>query len=128
MNELEHRIRRALRDPRRELPAWPDPMRRIRRSARRQLARAAGLGTAVAGAAAAVVVIVAQVAVPPGKPARVPAAPACPAVTPKAAPPAGIPARTRAGLVRPGALAVGPGQLSCRRLPRRPHLCPAQPG
>jgi hypothetical protein len=111
MNELEHRIRRALRDPRRELPAWPDPMRRIRRSARRQRARVAGLGTALAGATAAVVVIVAQVAASPGRPAR-PTAPACPAVTAKAAPPGGSPAGIRMRLARPGALAVGPqGQL-----------------
>ena len=42
MTDLEERIRQALRDPRRELPHWPDPMRRIRRAARRQNARLAG--------------------------------------------------------------------------------------
>jgi eukaryotic-like serine/threonine-protein kinase len=45
MTDLEDRIREALRDPRRQLPDWPDPMPRIRRAARRQNA-----GLAVAAA------------------------------------------------------------------------------
>jgi Tol biopolymer transport system component len=46
MTDLEERISQALRDPRRELPTWPDPMRRVRRAARRQNAGLAG-GTAL---------------------------------------------------------------------------------
>jgi Tol biopolymer transport system component len=42
MTDLEERVRQALRDPRRELPNWPDPMRRVRRAARRQTAALAG--------------------------------------------------------------------------------------
>jgi Tol biopolymer transport system component len=42
MTDLEERIRQALRDPRRELPNWPDPMRRVRRAVRRQISRQAG--------------------------------------------------------------------------------------
>jgi len=40
MIDLEDRIREALKDPRRQLPAWPDPIPRIRRAARRQRATA----------------------------------------------------------------------------------------
>jgi Tol biopolymer transport system component len=53
MTDLEERIRQALRDPRRELPNWPDPMRRVRRAARRQNA---GLAGATAILLAAIVV------------------------------------------------------------------------
>lgn len=45
MTDLEDRIRESLRDPRRQLPGWPDPMPRIRRAARRQYA---GLASATA--------------------------------------------------------------------------------
>jgi Tol biopolymer transport system component len=38
MTDLEDLIRDALKDPRRQPPVWPDPMRRIRRTARRQWA------------------------------------------------------------------------------------------
>ena len=58
-SELEDRIRRALRDPRRELPAWPDPMRRVRRSARRQRARLALVTAALTGATALIVLLAA---------------------------------------------------------------------
>jgi len=53
MNDLEDRIREALLDPRRDLPAWPDPMPRIRRAARRQRAGLAAVATAVLFAAVA---------------------------------------------------------------------------
>jgi|HubBroStandDraft_6_1064221.scaffolds.fasta_scaffold143812_2 Tol biopolymer transport system component len=53
MTDLEERIRQTLRDPRRELPNWPDPMRRVRRAARRQNAGLAG-ATAILLAAVAV--------------------------------------------------------------------------
>jgi hypothetical protein len=53
MTDLENRIREALRDPRRQLPDWPDPMPRVRRAARRQRA---GLAVATAVLLAAVVV------------------------------------------------------------------------
>ncbi len=43
MTDLENRIRESLRDPRRQLPDWPDPMPRIRRAARRQAAALAGV-------------------------------------------------------------------------------------
>ncbi len=57
MSDLEDRIRESLRDPRRGLPAWPDPMPRIRRAARRQRIRlAAGAGGVTAGAAVSAVV------------------------------------------------------------------------
>jgi Tol biopolymer transport system component len=45
MTDLENLIRESLRDPRRQLPGWPDPMPRIRRAARRQYA---GLASATA--------------------------------------------------------------------------------
>ena len=52
MTDLEDRIRDALQDPRWQLPAWPDPMPRVRRAARRQRA---GLAIATAVLLAAVV-------------------------------------------------------------------------
>lgn len=59
MSDLEQRLRDTLRDPRRELPAWPDPMPRIHRAARRQRARVvAGMSAGAAAAAAAAVAIV----------------------------------------------------------------------
>ncbi len=54
MTDLEDRIRDSLRDPRRQLPDWPDPMPRIRRAARRQYAALAG----------AIAVLLAGVALP----------------------------------------------------------------
>lgn len=48
MTDLEDRIRDALHDPRRHLPAWPDPMPRIRRSVRRQRAKATAAAVAAA--------------------------------------------------------------------------------
>jgi len=65
MSHLEQRLRDALRDPRRELPAWPDPMPRIRRAARRQQARLAAGGTAGAAIAAAAIVIGMAAPAPP---------------------------------------------------------------
>ncbi len=57
MTDLEDRIRDSLHDPRRQMPAWPDPVRRIRRAARRQRARqAAGIGAVIAVIAAAGIV------------------------------------------------------------------------
>jgi hypothetical protein len=52
MSDIEQRVRDALRDPRRALLPWPDPMPRIRRAARRQHARLLAGGTAAAAAAA----------------------------------------------------------------------------
>jgi Tol biopolymer transport system component len=50
MTDLEDRIREALRDPRRQLPSWPDPMPRVRRAARRQnTVLAAGAAILLAG-------------------------------------------------------------------------------
>jgi YVTN family beta-propeller protein len=56
MTDLENRIREALMDSRRQLPTWPDPMHRIRRSVRRQRVRLAVATTlpAVAVMAAAI--------------------------------------------------------------------------
>jgi hypothetical protein len=109
---LEDRIRQTLHDPRRELPAWPDPMRRVRRAARRQRGRLALVSTGLAGAAAVIVAVALPTSA--GKPQRIVSAPACPALTAGLAPPA--PGRDQGRiinrLVRPGALAVGPrGQL-----------------
>jgi hypothetical protein len=57
MSDLDDRIRETLNDPRRQLPAWPDPMPRIRRAAHRQRARlAAGAGAAAAVLAIGIVV------------------------------------------------------------------------
>jgi hypothetical protein len=56
MSDLEHRIREALHDPRRELPAWPDPMPRIRKAARRRRARLA-LGALLAAALVAAAIV-----------------------------------------------------------------------
>jgi DNA-binding beta-propeller fold protein YncE len=114
-SELEDRIRRALRDPRRELPAWPDPMRRVRRSARRQRARRALVTAAFAGAAALIVLLAAGwLRATAHRPQHVTAGLVCsPAAVwvPRSAPGHGTGAiGTR--LVRPGALAVGPrGQV-----------------
>jgi Tol biopolymer transport system component len=68
MTDLEDQIRETLKDPRRQLPAWPDPMLRIRRAARRQRA------TALAVAAAVVAAIAIPLAVQAG-PASQPASP-----------------------------------------------------
>jgi len=72
MSHLEQRLRDALRDPRRELPAWPDPMPRIRRAARRQQARLAAGGTAGAAAAAiaAAAIVIGMAAPAPPAPSR----------------------------------------------------------
>jgi dipeptidyl aminopeptidase/acylaminoacyl peptidase len=48
MTDLEDRIREALKDPRRDLPAWPDPVPRIRHAARRQQAAVLAAGVAIA--------------------------------------------------------------------------------
>lgn len=56
MSDLEDRIRAALHDPRRQIPAWPDPMPRIRRAARRQRLRRV-LTSAVVTAAAVIAVV-----------------------------------------------------------------------
>jgi Tol biopolymer transport system component len=48
MTDLEDRIRDALKDPRRQLPVWPDPMHRVRRAARRQRATLTAVTAAVA--------------------------------------------------------------------------------
>lgn len=113
-SDLEDRIRRALHDPRRALPVWPDPMRRIRRAARRQRARFALVTTALAGTAAAGVLLAAGwLPVTPRTPPRAPAGPVCPAaVAGPGTTGAADSARILTRLVRPGALAVGPhGQL-----------------
>jgi hypothetical protein len=70
VTDLEDRIRESLRDPRRQLPVWPDPMPRIRRAGRRQRAsQAAGIGLVTAVITAAVVVpllaLQSQTGVPP---------------------------------------------------------------
>ena len=74
----EGRLRELLRDPGWSLPPWPDAQPRIRRAARRQRIRAAGLAAcAGAIAAAAVAVPLALSGTGPGTvPGRVPAAPA----------------------------------------------------
>ena len=59
MSDLEDRIRAALHDPPRQIPAWPDPMPRIRRAARRQ--RLKLVVTSAIVAAAAVMGVVALV-------------------------------------------------------------------
>ena len=65
MSDVEQRLRDTLRDPRRELPPWPDPMPKIRRAAQRQQARLAAGGTAGAAAAAvAAIAIVSNLAAP----------------------------------------------------------------
>ena len=113
ISDLEGRIRQTLRDPRRELPAWPDPMRRVRRAARRQRTRLALVTTGLAGGAAAVIVAVA-LPTSAGKPQHIVSAPACPALAAELAPPAQSKDQGQLvnHLVRPGALAVGPrGQL-----------------
>jgi hypothetical protein len=71
MSDIEQRIRDALRDPRRGLPTWPDPMPRIRHAARRQHARLLAGGTAVTAAAAVAAGIVVSLTAPaPARPAR----------------------------------------------------------
>jgi sugar lactone lactonase YvrE len=114
-SELEDRIRRALRDPPSELPAWPDPMRRVRRSARHQRARLALATAALAGATALIVLLAAgwlQATV--HRPQYVTSGLVCPpawAKVPGSAPGHGT-AAIGTRLVRPGALAVGPrGQV-----------------
>ena len=114
-SELEDRIRRALRDPRHELPAWPDPMRRVRQSARHQRARLV-LVTAVFAAASALIVLVTagwlQATV--RRPQHVTAGLVCPPAAAGAPRPAigSSSAEIGTSLVRPGALAVGPrGQV-----------------
>jgi sugar lactone lactonase YvrE len=114
-SELEDRIRRALHDPRRELPAWPDPMRRVRRSARSQRARLALATAALTGAIALIVLLAAGwLQATLRGPHPVLAGPACsPAVTRPPGPASGSgTAAVGMHLVRPGAIAVGPhGQV-----------------
>jgi hypothetical protein len=75
VTDLEDRIRESLRDPRRQLPAWPDPMSRIRRAARRQRIRLGVAAAAVAVGLAAAGLIVAPAI---GPAVRHPATPAVP--------------------------------------------------
>jgi sugar lactone lactonase YvrE len=114
-SELEDRIRRALRDPRRELPTWPDPMRRVRRSARRQRARLALVTAALTGATALIVLLAAGwLQATARMPHQVSAGPTCSSAAARPPPPAPGSGAAAAGtrLVRPGALAVGPrGQV-----------------
>ena len=83
MSDIEQRIRDALRDPRRELNSWPDPMPRIRRAARRQHARLLKGGAAVTAAASvtAVGVLIGLTAPASSRPTRHTELPAlsCPA-------------------------------------------------
>jgi hypothetical protein len=57
MSDIERRIREALRDPRRGLPPWPEPMPRIRRAARRQRARLLAGGSAAIAITVVAIVI-----------------------------------------------------------------------
>ena len=114
-SELEDRIRRALQDPRRGLPAWPDPMRRVRRSARHQRARLALVTAALAGATALIVLFTAGwLQATSRRPHQVSTGPACSSAGPR--PPRLAPGSSSAAvgtrLIRPGALAAGPrGQV-----------------
>jgi hypothetical protein len=57
MTDLEERIRASLRDPRRALDSWPDPMARIRSRAKgRQVLRGAAVAVVVVAVVAAVAV------------------------------------------------------------------------
>lgn len=112
-SELEDRIRRALRDPRRDLPAWPDPMRRVRRSARHQRARLALVTAALAGATALIVLVAAGwLHATVRRPQHVTAGLMCPPAAAPGPAPGQRSAATGTRLARPGALAVGPrGQV-----------------
>jgi len=68
MTDLEDRIREALKDPRRQLPAWPDPMPRIRRAVRRQRATAIAVSAAVLAGIVTPIVLIAGLANHPGAP------------------------------------------------------------
>jgi hypothetical protein len=60
MSDLEDRIRAALHDPPRQIPAWPDPMPRIRRAARRQRLKLVFTSAIVAVAVVTAVVAIVQ--------------------------------------------------------------------
>ncbi len=83
----EGRLRELLLDPGWSLPPWPDPQARIRRAARRQRVRAAGLAGCT-GAIAAVAVAVplalsgGSQGTPPGEVLTTPAAASQASVTP----------------------------------------------
>ncbi len=94
MTDLEDRIRAALQDPRRQLPAWPDPMPRVRRAARRQRAGLA-IGTAVLLAA-----VVTPLALLPGLLSH-PSGPQPSAVGTKSSSPAHTPPSASGGLSAP---------------------------
>ncbi len=114
MDDLEGRIRDALRDPRRELAAWPDPMWRIRRAARRQRAQLLVVTTALAGGTSAIVVAAALILPAPSTKQPGVSVPACPMGTAYGGVHGRVHdhGRTVSRLSRPGALAVGPhGQL-----------------
>src|SRR5258708_3852409 len=64
MTDLEDRIREVLKDPHWQLPPWPDPMSRIRRTMHRQRA------IAVAATAITVAAIVTPLAMVSGQPAH----------------------------------------------------------
>jgi hypothetical protein len=53
----ENKLRELLHDPGWALPAWPDAQARVRRAARRQRARAVGLGACTAAIAAAAIAV-----------------------------------------------------------------------
>jgi hypothetical protein len=61
-DEVEHRLRELLHDPGWSLPSRPDALSRVRKAARRQRLRAAGLTTGAGAVTAALVVLLALLA------------------------------------------------------------------
>ncbi len=68
MTDLEDRIREALKDPRRQLAVWPDPMWRIRHAVRRQRAAAAAVTAAVVAAIVTPLALLSGLAAHPARP------------------------------------------------------------
>jgi hypothetical protein len=100
MSDLEDRLREALHDPRRELPAWPDPMPRIRSAARRRRARLAVVALLAAAVAAAAIVAPVLLLRPStgGGPAVGTATSPPPATSSSSPPPAGWVRRSASGV------------------------------
>jgi hypothetical protein len=68
MTDLENRIREALKDPRLQLPVWPEPMPRIRKAARRQRATVVAVTVAVVAAIVVPLALVSGLAAHPANP------------------------------------------------------------
>jgi hypothetical protein len=69
-DNAENRLRELFRDPRWSLPSWPDADARVRKAARRQRLRAAGVAVGAGIAAITAITVIVVLALPGVSPAR----------------------------------------------------------